>query len=114
MAKHRLYMLRPWKEGEEGPFYCPDCGVVEGFLYYSPAIRQQIDIVEVDFPRPRPEIVAQLGQENQNSPVLVLAEDGPQPAQAKQSMSTGRRFIDDGLEICRFLAQAYGGVQPHP
>lgn len=108
-------MLKPWfEEGGLGPYYCPDCGVVEGFLFYSPAIRKKIDIVEVDFPRPREEIIGLLGLENQDSPVLVLAEEGPQPVRARQSLSTGRKFISDALEICNFLAETYNGVRPHP
>ena len=114
MAKHTLFMLIPWMEEEAGPFYCPDCGVVEGFLHYSPKVRDEIDIVHVDFPRPRNQIVELLGQENQNSPALVLAEGAEPPAGAKQSMSTGKWFIDDGLMIATYLAELYGGVLPHP
>ena len=60
MEKHTLFMLTPWMEEEAGPFYCPDCGVVEGFFYYSPKVREVIDIVHVDFPRPRNQIVEML------------------------------------------------------
>ena len=114
MKKHTLFMLKPWMEGDQGPFYCPDCGVVEGFLSYSPAIREKLNIVEVGFPRPRPEIVEALGLENQDSPVLVLAAGVELPDTALQSISTGKYFINDGLAICNYLAEQYGGVQPHP
>ena len=108
-------MLNPWQEEDgRGPYYCPDCGVVEGFLVYSPEIRDEIDIVAVDFPRPRDEIVELLGLENQDSPVLVLADGTPPPEGARQSMSTGKSFINDPLAICNFLAETFNGIKPHP
>ena len=46
METHRLYMLNPWQDPDgQGPFYCPDCGVVEGFLAYSPEVRGKIEII---------------------------------------------------------------------
>ena len=115
MEKHKLYMLTPWMKGDEGPFYCPDCGVVEGFFIYTPQARELVEVIEVDFPRPRPAIVAALGQENQESPVLVLSpklEDIP--PQARKSMTTGAWFVDDPIEICNVLGRACNGTLPHP
>lgn len=114
MAKHILFTLTPWLEGGKGPYYCPDCAVIEGFLYYSPAIRDKIEIIHADFPRPRKEIVELLGAENQSCPVLVLAEDTETAPGAQTSMSTGRKFINDARAICNYLAAAYNGVKPHP
>ncbi|MEN8198608.1 MAG: DUF3088 family protein [Thermodesulfobacteriota bacterium] len=115
MAKHTLFMLNPWfEEDGQGPYYCPDCGVVEGFLFYSPEIRNEIEIILVDFPRPRDEIVKHLGLENQDSPVLVLDDGTEKPEGAQQSMSTGKIFINDAIQICNFLGETYKGVKPHP
>ena len=115
MQKHTLFMLSPWHEDDgSGPYYCPDCGVVEGFLYYSPKIRAEIEVVTVDFARPRNAIVECLGLEHQDSPVLVLAKSTNPPADALQSMSTGTYFINDPLAICTYLATVYAGVLPHP
>lgn len=115
MGKHRLFMLNPWVEEDgQGPYYCPDCGVVEGFLTYSPGIRDEIEIIAVDFPRPRPEIVKDLGLENQDSPVLVLDEAAQAPEGARQSLSTGKMFIDDAIQICNFLGEQFNAVKPHP
>ena len=76
MSKPVLYMLNTWYDApDQGPFYCPDCGIVEGFFFYNPKIKEQVDIIHVDFQRPRPEIIEQLGEENQGSPVLVLPDD---------------------------------------
>ena len=115
MAKHILFTLSPWVEGDgQGPYYCPDCAAVEGFLHYSPQIRDQIEIRHVNFPRPRPEIVALLGEENQSCPVLVLAEEVGAVPLALKSKATGRQFINDARAICNFLATAYHGIKPHP
>ncbi len=106
-------MLTPWKEDEKGPYYCPDCGVVEGFFHYSPDIKEQIKIVHVDFKKPRAQVIGLLGEENQSCPVLVFDTSDTAPEQAKKSMTTGKAFIDDAMEICKFLAASYGGVIPH-
>lgn len=115
--RHQLYMLTPWTEDGDGPFYCPDCGVVEGFFAYNPEARDGLEIISIDYPRPRPALVDLLGEENQSSPVLVLAEGSPMPGGGKLSLSTGRIFIDDPIAICNFLGKACcpgGGVLPHP
>lgn len=115
MAKHILFTLSPWTEADgRGPYYCPDCAAVEGFLYYSPHIRDQIEIIHVNFPRPRNQVADLLGEENQSCPVLVLAEDAGAVPGAKTSVATGRKFINDALAICNFLAEAYNGIKPHP
>lgn len=114
--RHTLYTLIPWKEGEDGPFYCPACAEVEGFLYYSPRIREEIEIVALEFPRPREKLCQQLGQENQDCPVLVLNGEtaAVRGVTIRQSLSTGKKFINDPREICVFLAETCGGIKPHP
>lgn len=115
MSGHQLYMLTPWKEGDQGPYYCPDCGAVEGFFVYTPQAREAVEIIHIDYPRPRPVLVALLGEENQSSPVLVLAEGAEMPEGGKRSLTTGRVFIDDPAAICNFLGRAVADpVLPHP
>ena len=114
MEQPILFLLNPWREDGQGPYYCPACAVVEGFFHYSPAVREKIEIVYVDFPRPRDAIVALLGAEHQDCPVLVLGERPPDEMGAKQSLFTGKWFLDDGLAICRYLGTIYGGILPHP
>lgn len=115
MPPYQLYMLTPWKEGENGPYYCPDCGVVEGFFAYTPQARELVEMQSVDYPRPRPVLVDLLGEENQSSPVLVLPEGSDVPEGGKKSMTTGRVFIDDPIAICNFLGRAVKDpILPHP
>lgn len=114
MGKYTLYMLNPWREEGAGPYYCPDCGVVEGFLAYNPKVREQIEIINVDFARPRAAIVEAIGLENQDSPVLVLGDGAALPPGVQQSMSTGLNFINDALAICNYLGSTFNMILPHP
>lgn len=115
MAERTLFMLNTWYDApDQGPYYCPDCGIVEGFFIYNPEIKDKLDIINVDFQRPRPQIIEQLGEENQGSPVLLLPDDSVSFEGVKKSMSTGKAFIDDPIAICNYLAQTFGGIMPHP
>ncbi len=115
MEKHILFMLNSWIEHDgQGPFYCPDCGVVEGFFAYSVEVKKAIEIIYIDFQRPRPQVIEKLGMENQGCPVLVLDQEFKPPENAKKSFSTGQYFIDDALGICDFLGELFDGVRPHP
>jgi hypothetical protein len=114
MGKDILFMLNPWYDDDQGPFYCPDCGVVEGFFTYSPEVKDQIQIVCVDYERPRKDIIEYLGNENQGSPVLVLDDEAKFPKGAKESITTGKTFIDDSVLICNYLGETFNAVRPHP
>jgi hypothetical protein len=115
MKKPILLMLNPWFENDDqGPFYCPDCGIVEGFLAYNPDIKKQLEIIYVDFQRPRPKIIEYLGEENQSSPVLVLGDSNQIPDGAKKSFSTGKTFIDNPILMCNYLGKCFNGVSLHP
>lgn len=73
-----LFLLRPnFFDAAAGaePFYCPHCAFIVGVLSYYPHLRGQIDVVEVDFPRPRPQVAGLLGTEHPGCPVLVLGSN---------------------------------------
>jgi len=115
MEKHVLFLLKPGFYDEKGgPYFCPNCATVEGFLSYVPEIEKRIDVRRVDFQRPRKEIVKLLGASNQKCPVLVLGEDAGLSPEARKSEETGKVFIVGGVEICDFLGRTYGAVRPHP
>lgn len=115
MSKHILFMLNPWFEkNNQGPFYCPDCGVVEGFFAYSPEVRKQIEIIWLDYEKPRHKVIECLGAQNQGCPVLVLDDNAKPPLGVKKSLLTGKTFIDDPKMICDYLGQVFNGVRPHP
>jgi hypothetical protein len=114
MGKHTLFLLSPgFFDGEDGPFFCPHSAALEGLLQYAPELERVLEIRRVDFKRPRPDVVDLLGEENQNTPVLIIAENQKVPAQAQVSAETGRAFILGEIAISNFLHNAVGTVKPH-
>lgn len=77
----------------EAKYFCPECSPIEGLLSYYPRLRDELEVVYVDFARPRKALVDLLGEENQSCPVLVL-EDGS--------------FINDPNQIISHLTQYHG------
>lgn len=115
MEKHTLVLLNHWHDEDgSGPFYCPDCASVEGFLRYAPDIENHINVIRVDFQRPRQQIIDLVGSSNQGSPVLVFAHGAKVPLAAKTSLETGRAFVTEVFDICDCLAREFGCVRPHP
>jgi len=110
MTKDTLFLLRgDFMRGLEGPFYCPECITLEGLLGYFPRLRDEIDVVRLDYERPRPAILEMLGEDNQGAPCLVLADDArARAAGLPVKEAKGRSFIDDDKAILLYLSLAYG------
>ena len=110
MTKDRLFLLKPdFHRDGEGPFYCPECALIEGLLSYYPRLRHKLDVQYVDFPKPRGAIVAALGEANQGCPVLLLA-DGRRMLDPSLEVrdADGQRFIANEAHIRRYLSMTYG------
>lgn len=118
MERDVLFLLRPdFRDAAQGeqPFFCPDSALVEGLLSFYPQLRQQLDVRYVDFPRPRPAIVALLGEQHQNCPVLVVASlDAGAEDLVEHSAETGRGFCTGGRPIARYLHLRAGIGDLHP
>jgi len=115
MGKHVLFLLRPgFHDDKGGPFFCPNCAAVEGFLKYAPKVENQLDVRRIDFRRPRKEVIALIGAANQGCPVLVLDETADLPAEANRSEETGKAYISGSTEICEFLGRTFSAPRPHP
>ena len=113
MNRDILFMLHPRNVETEGkPRYCPDCALVAGYLSFYPAVERALDIRFVAPPRPRPDIVALLGEAHQGAPVLILAADAPTVAGIVCHEAKGQRFIDDPKDILAYLGQRHdaGGL----
>ena len=114
MTKHLLFLLKPgFNDDQGGPFFCPDCAALEGFLSYVPEVASQLDIRRVAFQRPRQELIAELGTANQGCPVLVLAETTNPPPEAKCSAETGKAFISGSTAISDYLGRIFSVARPH-
>ncbi len=112
-AKPILFLLRagfPASKHGPGGLYCPECATVAGILWYYPEVAAKFDIRQVDVPRPRPEVIALVGEENQSCPVLVLPE-GDLPAGVP--VANGRAFVSGPEPIVNFLADRYGTARSH-
>lgn len=115
MARDRLYLLKPnFADKGEGPFFCAECALVEGMLSFYPELRSKVDVTYVDFVRPRPAIVKELGPENQSSPVLVLGNTATKvPPTVNVKTANGKKFLDNEHEICNYLAATFLVGRPH-
>lgn len=114
LARDTLFILAaPFVDAElEGTWFCTACATMEGALLANPQWAERIDVKRSAFPRPRREIIALIGADNQSMPVLVLADGAARPAEAKEY--EGRYFLDEPKPITRYLAATYGGAGPHP
>ena len=86
--------------------------MIEGVLAFHPQLRERLEIVRLDWPRPRPPVIAAVGEENQSCPLLVLDGELDWP-DAQTSAATGARFLQDEA-IIPYLAARYGIARPHP
>ncbi|TRL36461.1 DUF3088 domain-containing protein [Rhizobium straminoryzae] len=112
MAKDRLFLIRPGFEDPNRPgktFVCPYCNQIEGLLGAFPDLAARIEVVRVGFPRPRADVIAVVGEENQSLPLLVFADEAPEDAGRAGSLS----FIQDTRRILDFLAERHGFPSLH-
>ena len=108
--KDQLFLLRPgFKNAGMGPLYCSDSAPVEGVLSFFPELRKLVDVHYLEFPRPRQELVAALGEQNQGLPVLILADERKiKDADLEPESSNGRSFFTDESSIRHYLSTQYG------
>jgi hypothetical protein len=115
MTRDRLFLLRPGFEDPAYPgqrFYCWHCALIEGVLASFPQLAAKLDVERIPGPRPRREVVALLGEENQSLPLLVLADGAISPHQTGNHR--GRAFIADKDAILSALSERHGFPDPHP
>lgn len=98
----------------KGPYFCPGCAQMVGLLDFYPALKNTIEVCWLDFPRPRPELIELLGEENQSCPVLVLREaPGNLPVSPPIRQAKGRWFVEGADEIATYLARTHHIGIPH-
>ena len=60
MSRDRLLLLKAdFMDQDQGPGYCPACATLEGLLGFYPELRESLDVVYLDFPRPREAVIAE-------------------------------------------------------
>lgn len=114
-----LFLLTPGfadpdRDGEGLTYFCPDCAFMEGVLHYHPALREQLDIRYVGYPKPRRDIVALVGEARQGCPNLILDPSNHGAASARRFHRVGDRLhTDDPRAIAEYLAERYGIAIAH-
>lgn len=113
MAKDTLYLLPMGFDKDGQRRFCPDCAMMEGYLAAYPELREALDIVRVDYPRPRAALVERLGEDHQNAPTLILAEPAPDAGpHGEIQQANGLSFLSDARPITRYLAAKHGLAAP--
>jgi len=93
-------------------FYCWHCALLEGVLVSFPELLTRLNIVRIDWPKPRHEVIQLIGEENQSLPVLVFADDASEQAGARYSR--GRKFVAGKDDILKALSSRHSIPAPHP
>ncbi|MDR2128227.1 MAG: DUF3088 domain-containing protein [Burkholderiaceae bacterium] len=109
MSRPTLFLLASGFADEKQPgkkFFCPSCAFLEGVLAVYPQIKEKIDIQRVPFPRPRQQVIAAAGEENQSLPLLVLAGKSNSPHVTGEH--NGRSLVDGKKAIAAYFAETYG------
>lgn len=107
-----LFLLPPGFEDNERREYCPECAEMWGLLSYFPAIKDSLTISYQPIHKPRAEMVALLGDKNQNCPTLVLHEDSPEFENCGIMQMRGQRFINNARDIGCYYAARFGTPFP--
>ena len=115
MARDTLFVLRPGFTDKGKHWFCPFSAQVVGFLDYYPEIKESLEIVELDFAKPRQPIVELIGEAHQSAPLLVLHEESnPETVEGVTlSEAKGRKFVEKTIQILRYLAATRGVPGPH-
>lgn len=108
MPKDILFLLPPGFKANGRREYCPECAEAWGLLHYFPAIKESLDIEYQNLQKPRPQLVALLGEDNQNCPTLVLDDNSPRYAECDIQEINGIRFIANARGIGRYYSQRFG------
>lgn len=112
MAPDSLFLLSPGFEDAKYPgtrFVCPSCNQIEGLLRSFPDLAAKLTIHRVNFPRPRQEVIAVVGEENQGLPLLIFGENPPEDA----TTHGNTHFIADTKRILALLAERHGFPHLH-
>jgi len=115
MSKDTLFLLQrefPDPRLPANTYFCPHTAKIEGLLATFPEKTRLLDVIHVDFARPREAVIARIGEENQSLPVLVLSPDAPSAIPAETAGN--ERFVSDQAAILEVLAVRHGFPRPHP
>lgn len=111
LDRDTLFLLKPGFRDGDDAYYCPHSAQVEGVLTYYPHLLDRLDVRRLDFPRPRPALVALLGEAHQSAPVLVLHGDHAEDGLVRRAGDVA--FVAGAKDIGTYLARTHGVARPH-
>jgi hypothetical protein len=111
--RDKLFVYRPEFVDQGVTYFCPYSAQIIGFLTYYPEVCATVDLVELDFARPRRPLVELLGEEHQSAPMLVLAGEPVRVPDVKIGEANSYQFVEKTIEILRYLAATRGLPAPH-
>lgn len=112
MAKDILLLLTPGFQDPkrtDGPFVCRHCNQIEGLLASFPDLATAVEVRRQPFLRPRRDVIALVGEDNQALPVLILADNPPVDAKSYGDL----RFVSETRRILDLLAERHGFPKLH-
>ena len=109
----QLFVLRPGFDDQGTLYFCPFSAQVIGFLTYYPQVRSTLEVIELDFPKPRHPLFDLLGDAHQSAPMLVLDGEGVDVPEVSRSHANGHTFVAKTMQILRYLAATRGVPGPH-
>ena len=112
MTRDTLFLLPPGFADNDRREFCPECAEIWGVLSYFPAIKESVEIIYQRIAKPRPDLVALLGDKNQNCPTIVLGEGSPDFEGCGIMRKSGHRFINNARDIAKYWAARYGTPYP--
>ncbi len=120
MKRDILFFLPPGflnhnvEDGKEGGRheYCPECAELWGILSWFPDIQDSLKVEYQPIDKPRPDMVAMLGEAHQNCPTLVLAKHSPVYDNCGILQHQGHRFINNARDVGRYYAMRFGTPWP--
>ncbi|MFV0593250.1 MAG: DUF3088 family protein [Draconibacterium sp.] len=117
MAK--LFLLKPGFTdktlNKNTLYYCPQSAHILGVLNYYPQLKDELEVIYIDFERPRKGLVELVGEENQGCPNLVIPKSEVKPGDDLSYFSThgDHYFVDSEALINRYFTEKYKIGVPH-
>lgn len=114
----KLFLLKPNFVDSDADFnghrfFCPPCAMMLGVLSYYPELQEKLEIIYVDYQRPRQQIIDLVGSDNQSCPVLIL-EGSPDVKDCVNIQKYKNSFfINDERDIAVYLSMKYKIGLPH-
>jgi hypothetical protein len=111
--KDKLFVLRPGFDDKGVRYFCPYSAQVVGFLTYYPQVKDSVELVELDFAKPREPLASLLGEAHQAAPLLVLAGESVPVPSVKIGETNSHQYVEKTIEILRYLAATRSVPAPH-